>query len=57
MIVLILKECDFSFHTMSMPYHSKVMLCKEDVVLNFCKITEPRKQKLKVENLIDLNKF
>ena len=32
-----------------MPYQSKVMLIEEAVVLNLCKITEPRKQKLKLK--------
>ena len=41
----------------SMPYKSKVML--EEAILNLCKITEPRKYKLKVENLglHDLKEF
>ena len=30
---------------------------EEAVVLNLCKITEPRKQKLKVEILHDLKEF
>ena len=37
-----------------MPNQSKVMLI---MVLNLCKITESRKQKLKVEILHDLNNF
>ena len=43
-----------------MPYQSKVMLIsttEESVVLNLCKITEVRKQKLKVEILHDLKEF
>ena len=36
-----------------MPYKSKVMLI-EAVIFNLCKITEPRKQKLKVEFLHNL---
>ena len=32
----------------SMPYQSKVGLFGEAVVLNLCKINDPRKQKLKV---------
>ena len=30
---------------------------EQDVVLNICKITEPRKQKLKIEILYDLKEF
>ena len=45
---LIEKECDFSI-----PYQSKVILTEETVVLNLCKITEVRKQKIKVEILHD----
>ena len=41
----------------SMPYKSQVMLLREGVILNLSKITEPGKQKLKVEILHDLKNF
>ena len=41
----------------SMPYKSQVMLLREGVILNLSKITEPRKQKLKLEILHDLKNF
>ena len=40
-----------------MPYQSKVKLIREALVLKLHKITEPRKQKLKVEILHDLKNF
>ena len=40
-----------------MPFQSKVMLIAKTVVLNLCKITEPRKQEMKVEILHDLKEF
>ena len=59
-MILLRKNVNF-FHTIhylsSIPYQSKVMLIEEAVVLNLCKITEPRKQKLKVEILHDLKEF
>ena len=40
-----------------MPFQSRVMLIGEALVLNLCKITEPRKQKFKVEILHDFKEF
>ena len=41
----------------SMIYQSKVMLIRRSCSINLYKITEPRKQKLKVEILHDLKEF
>ena len=40
-----------------MPYHPKLCTLEQAVVLNICKINEPRKQKLKVEILQELKEF
>ena len=40
-----------------MPFQFKIMLIGRSCSINLCKITEPRKQKLKVEILHDLKEF
>ena len=58
-----MKECDFSFHIIYLMFifpsliNPELCCSEEVVVLNLCKITESRNQKLKVEILHDLKEF
>ena len=59
-INIIEKEYEFSFYMLLFMFlcliNPKICRSEEALVLNLCKITEKRKQKLKVEILNDLKK-